>query len=181
MHIILAYLRDSLTFIRQVAIHMMDYVDAATTNILSPGILPSGRLRNMLRHIESELPLVMHLPISSDNTLHFYWYLSTHDLIADRQFLLLIHVPIQNSAQKLQIYDVFSLPVPYSNLLAQYKINHKYTGVTYDETKAVALTGSSTEPVSMQTDSSTGKMCHSNPLQTHHHDLQPYMLNMTKQ
>ena len=57
---------------RQVAIHMMDYVDVATTNVLSPGILPVEDLRNMLRHIESELPAMMHLPISSDNTLHFY-------------------------------------------------------------------------------------------------------------
>ena len=75
---------------------MMDYVDAATTKVLPPDILPVEDLRNMLRHIESELPSTMHLPISSDNTLHFYHYLSTHVLIADRQFLLLIDMPIQN-------------------------------------------------------------------------------------
>ena len=46
--------------------------------------------------IQSELSLMMHITISSDNTLHFYWYLRTHVLIADRQFLLLIHVSIQN-------------------------------------------------------------------------------------
>ena len=92
---------------REVAIHMMDYVDAATTNVLSPDILPVEDLRNMLRHKESELPSMMHLPISSDNTLHFYWYLSTHILIADRQFLHLIGVPIQNRAQQLQIYEFF--------------------------------------------------------------------------
>ena len=40
MHTTLAYLRDSLTYMRQVAIHMMDYVDAATTNMLSLDILP---------------------------------------------------------------------------------------------------------------------------------------------
>ena len=40
MYNILAYLRDSLTYMRQIAIHMMDYVHAATTNILSPDILP---------------------------------------------------------------------------------------------------------------------------------------------
>ena len=51
---ILAYLRDPLTYVRQVAIHMMDYVDAATTNALSPDILPVEDLRNILRHIESE-------------------------------------------------------------------------------------------------------------------------------
>ena len=83
---------------------------------------------------------MMNLLISLDNTLHFYCYLSTHVLIADRQFLLLIDVPIQNRTQQLQIYEVFSLPVPHSNLSAEYKVNYKYIGVTYDETKAVAIT-----------------------------------------
>ena len=78
MHTILAYLRDSITYMRQVAIHRMDYVDAATTNILSPDIFPVEDLRNMLRHIESDLPSTMHLPISLDDTLHFYKYLNTH-------------------------------------------------------------------------------------------------------
>ena len=62
---------------RQVAIHTMDCVDAATTNILSPDILPVEDLISMLRHIESELPSTMHLPISLDNTLNFYRYLNT--------------------------------------------------------------------------------------------------------
>ena len=57
---------------RQVAIHMMNYVGAATTNVLSPDTFPVEDLRNMLRHIEFELPSMMHLPISLDNTLHFY-------------------------------------------------------------------------------------------------------------
>ena len=50
---------------RQVAIHMMNYVDAATTNILSPDILPVEDPRNMLRYRESELPLTMHTCIDS--------------------------------------------------------------------------------------------------------------------
>ena len=98
MYILLAYLRDSLIYMREVAMHIMNYVDAATTNILSPDILPVEDLRNMVRHIESELPSTMHLPISLDDTLYFYWYLSTHVLIAKEQFLLLINVPIQNRA-----------------------------------------------------------------------------------
>ena len=72
MHNILAYLRGSLTYMRQVTIHTMDYVDAATTNVLSPDIFPVADLRSMLKHIESALPSTMHLPISSDNTFHFH-------------------------------------------------------------------------------------------------------------
>ena len=48
----------------------MDYVGAAMTNILSADILPGEEFRSMLRHIISQVPSVMHLPISSDNTLH---------------------------------------------------------------------------------------------------------------
>ena len=140
MCIILAYLRDSFTYMRQVAIHMADYVDAATTNVLSPDILPVEDLRNILRHIESELPSMMHLPISSNNTLHFYQYLNTHVLIVDGQLSLLIDVSIKNRGQQLQIYEVFCLPVPHSNLSAEYKVNYKYIGVTCDEAKAVAIT-----------------------------------------
>ena len=140
MHTILAYLGVSLTYMRQVAIHIMDYVDVATTNMLSPDRLPVEDLRNMLRNIESELHPMMHLPISLDNTLQFYHHLNTHVLIADGQFLLLIDVPIQHRAQQLQIYEVFSLPVPHGNLSAEYKFNYKYIGVIYDRTKAVAIT-----------------------------------------
>ena len=81
----------------------------------------------------------MHLLVSLDNTLHIYWCLSTHVLMADRQFLLLIDVPIQNRAQQLQVYEIFSLPVPCSNLSAQHKIKYKYIGVAYDETEAFAI------------------------------------------
>ena len=106
---------------------------------MSPDILPVEDLRNMIQHIESELSSTMYLPISLHDTLHFYQYLNTHVLIAEGQFLLLIIVLIQNRAQQLQIYEVCNLPVLHSNISAQYKINHRYIGVTYDETKAVAI------------------------------------------
>ena len=79
----------------------MDYVDAVTTGIFSPHVLPVEDLRKMLLHIEETLPSTMHLPISSEDALHFYTYLSIHILIADEQFLLLIDVPIQVCAQQL--------------------------------------------------------------------------------
>ena len=83
---------------------------------------------------------MMHLPISWDNTLNFYQYLSMHVLITGRQFFFLNDVPIPNRAKQLQIYEIFCLPVAHSNLSVQYKINHNNIGVTYDETKAVTIT-----------------------------------------
>ena len=111
----------------------------ATTNILSPDVFPVEDHRSILSHTEYELPSTMHLPLSSDDTLHFYWCLNTNVLIAEGQFLLLIYVLIQNRAQQLQIYEVFNLPVLHGNLSAQYKINLRYIGVTFDETKAVVI------------------------------------------
>ena len=92
--------------------HTMDYIDAATTGILSPHVLPIEDLRMMLLYIGEALPLTMHLSVSSEDTLHFYRYLCTHVLIAEEQFLLLINVPIQDHAQQLEIYEVFNLAIP---------------------------------------------------------------------
>ena len=75
-HTILAYLRDCLMYIRQVATHIMDYINAAMTKHVVTNILPAEELRNM--YIKSQQPSIMHLPISLDDTLHFYQYLKTH-------------------------------------------------------------------------------------------------------
>ena len=119
--------------------HPMDYIDTATTGILLPHVLPVEDLREMLMHIEVELPSAMHLPVSLDDTLHFYRYLSTHVLVAAEQFLLLIDVPIQDHAQQLVIYQVFNLLIPQGNLSAHYDINTKYLGISSDEMKAIKI------------------------------------------
>ena len=66
---VLANLWDSLSYIRTVSMHTMDYIDAATTGTLSPHILPITDLQQMLSHIEETLPPTMHLPESSEDTL----------------------------------------------------------------------------------------------------------------
>ena len=139
IHSILANLRDSLYYMRQVSMHARDYIDAAPTGILSPHVLPVEDLRKMLVHIEEALPSTMQLPVSPEDTLHFYRYLHIHILIADKQFLLLNDVPIQDQAQQLEIYEVFNLVVPHRNLSAIYNIGSKYLGIIYDKTKAVEI------------------------------------------
>ena len=110
---VLANLQDSLSYIRTIPMHTMDYVDAAMTRTLLPHVLPIMDLKKMLVHIEETLPPTLHLPISSEDTLHFYRYLCTHVLIAYKQFLLLIDVPIQDRSQQLSIYRIFTLDIPY--------------------------------------------------------------------
>ena len=81
---VLANLCSSLSYIKSVSMHVMDYVDAATTGTLSPHILPTADLKQMLSHIEESLATTVHLPVLSEDTLHFYRYLCTHVLIANR-------------------------------------------------------------------------------------------------
>ena len=124
---------------REVAIHTMYYIDVATTGILSPHVLPMEDLKKCYLHIEETLPSTMHLPISSEDDLHFYRYLCTHVLIADEKFLLLISVPMQDCAQQLEIYEVFNLAIPHGNFSVPYNICNRYLGITHDETKAVEI------------------------------------------
>ena len=93
---VFANLHDSLNYIQMVSTHTMEYINAATSVTLSPHVLPVIDLQRMLQHIADTLPPTLHLPISPGDTLHFYRYLCTHILIENKQFLLLIDVPIQD-------------------------------------------------------------------------------------
>ena len=83
---VFANLYDSLSYIRMVSTQTMNYIKAATSGTLSPHMLSVTDLQKMLMHIEEPLPLTLHLPVSSDDTLHIYRYLHTHVLIANKQF-----------------------------------------------------------------------------------------------
>ena len=74
----------------------MEYIDTATSGTLSGHVLPIIDLQRMLQHIADTLPPTLHLLISPEDTLHFYRYLCTHILIKNKQFLLLIDIPIQD-------------------------------------------------------------------------------------
>ena len=117
----------------------MDYIDTATTGILSPHTLPVQDLRKMLKYIEETLPSMMHLPIFPEETLHSYRYLHTHVLIADEQFLLLIDMPTQDCAQQVEIYEIFNLDIPHGNYLLHYNIENKYLGIKLDENSAIEI------------------------------------------
>ena len=135
----LANLRDCLHFMKELANHILEYIDTATTGTLTPHLILVPDLQKMLYQIESELPPNMHLPIPSSDPLHFYRYLRTHVLVEENQFLLLIDVPIQDRAQQIQIYKIINLPVPVGNYSMRYTMNNKYIGVTCDRTKAMDI------------------------------------------
>ena len=139
MRSVFANLSDSLHYLRTVSIHTMEYINAVTSSILSPHVLPIMDLQNMLRHIADTLPPTLHLPISPEDILHFYRYLHTHILIENKQSLLLIDIPIQDRDQQITVHQVFTLDIPYGNYSAHYDMNTRYFGVTKDVTMGVEL------------------------------------------
>ena len=79
------------------------------------------------------------IPVSSEDTLHYYRYLCTHIIIANRQFLLLIDVPIQDQMQQISIYRIFALDIPHGNFTAHYEVDTNYPGITWYKTMAVEI------------------------------------------
>ena len=136
---VFANLHDSMHYLCTLSTHTMDYIDATTSGILSPHVLPVVDLQKMLQHIADTLPPTLHLPILPVDTLHFYRYLRTHVLIKNKQFLLLINIPIQDRTCQITIHQVFTLNIPHGNYSARYNINTRYFGVTTDAKMGLEL------------------------------------------
>ena len=136
---VFANLHNSLHYLQTVSTHTMEYSNAATSGILSPHVLPVVDLQKMLQHIDDTLPPTLHLPISPEDNLHFYRYLCTHVLIENKQFLLLIDIPIQDRACQITVHQVFTMDIPHGNYSAHYDINTRYFRVTKYATMAVEL------------------------------------------
>ena len=134
----------------------MDYIDTTTSGILSPHVLPVAYLQKMLHHIADTLLPTLHLPISPEDTLHFYRYLHTHILIENKQFLLLVDIPIQDRARQITVHQVFTLDIPHGNYSAHYDINTRYFGVTKDTTMGVELSTAQFQTCQ----EASGQFCH---------------------
>ena len=98
----------------------------------------------------------LHLPMSPEDTLHFYRYLCTHVLIENKQFLLLIDIPIQDRVHQITIHQVFTLDIPHGNYSAHYDVNTRYFGVKKDATMGLELSSTQFETCQQ----ANGKFCH---------------------
>ena len=117
----------------------MDYIYAATTGTLSPHILPIMDLKKMLPTQKKPYHPHYIYQFLQRITLHFYQCLCMHVLIANKQFLLLIDIPIQDQSQQLSIYKIFTLDIFHGKFTACYDINTQYLRITQDETMAVDI------------------------------------------
>ena len=61
---VFANLHHSIHYLHTLSTHTKHYIDATTSGILSPHVLPVADLQKMLQHIADTLPPSLHLPIS---------------------------------------------------------------------------------------------------------------------
>ena len=85
-----------------------------------------------------------------------YRYLHTHVLLENKQFILLIDIPIQNRFHQITVHQVFTLDIPYGNYSVHYDINTRYFEVTKDVTMRVELTATQFQ-ICQQ---ANGQFCH---------------------
>ena len=86
----------------------------------------------------------------------------THVLIENKQFLLLVDIPIQDRACQITVHEVFTLDIPHRNYSAHYDINTRYFGVTEDATMGLELSTAQFQTCQQ----ANGQFCHiSTPFQ----------------
>ena len=129
----------------------------ATSGILSPHVLPMSQI---YRRCSNTLltpylqPYTYQFPLKTPYI--FTGTCITHVLIENKQFLLLIDIPIQDRAQQITVHQVFTLYIPYGNYSAYYNIDIRYFGVTKDATMGVELSPTQFQ-ICQQTN---GQFCH---------------------
>ena len=88
-------------------------VDMLSTGSLTPGIISSNELRQALLEISNQLPNGLNLPIDPLTHLwEFYKAIACATTIIDDKLLIILHIPLVNQADQLEIYEVFNLPLP---------------------------------------------------------------------
>ena len=93
---VFANLHDSVNYIRMVSTHTMDYINAATSGTLSPHVLPVMDLQRMLK-THSRYPTTYTTPTNFTRRYPTFLQISLYShLIENKQFLLLIDVPIHD-------------------------------------------------------------------------------------
>ena len=126
---VFANLRDSLNYIQTVSAHTMDYIDAATSGTLSPACLTShGFMKDAVTYSRYLATYATFTSLTRLFPTFLQIPMHSHVLIENKQFLLLIDVPIQDREGQITIHEILTLSIPHGNYSACYNINTKYLG-----------------------------------------------------
>ena len=137
---VFANLHDSIHYLHTLSTHTKDYINATTSGMLSPHVLPVADLWKMpTAHCRQPTSYSAPANITSGHPTLLQVSVHTHVLIENKQFLLLIDIPIQDRAHQITIHQVFTLDIPHGNYSARYDINTQYFGVTKDATMGLEL------------------------------------------
>ena len=121
---------------------LRDKLSEALQGKVTPHLLPPERLSNIVHDIQDHLEANIRLPFPHFEALEqFYRVLQCSVLPAQTGFLLLTHIPLQDTISSFDIYAVQTLPIPYrdSQIISKYQIENKYFAISMDHTKIAFL------------------------------------------
>ena len=89
-------------------------VDSLASGKLTPGVISPSELQSILMEISSQLPSMLQLPVNPQGDLwSFYQSVKCDTLIDNNKILIILDIPLVNQAEKMDIFKVINLPLPY--------------------------------------------------------------------
>ena len=128
-------------------------VDSLSTGKLTPGVISPQALRNALIEIGLHLPTMLQLPMNpQDDLWTFYQTVKCDTIIDNNKILIMLNIPLINQAEKMDIYKVINLPLPFyesngdkskkeeSSMIAYYNLETKLFAIDHSRTRYSLLT-----------------------------------------
>ena len=112
---------------------------------LTPTVVPPHQMRMLLESLGKKIPRDLELPINLGRNLwDLYQTLPCQAMLDQNQIFIFIKIPLLHRTNKLSIYKVHNIPVPFSMdnnaHVAKYKLEADGIGVNQDQTYLTLLT-----------------------------------------
>ena len=123
-------------------------VDSLAAGKLAPGVISPDKLHQALVEISLHLPSMLQLPINPQNDLWtFYQTVKCDTIVDDNKILIILNIPLVNQAEKMDIYKIINLPLPYiqtskdenvgknNNMVARYDLEAQVFAIDHTRTR----------------------------------------------
>ena len=136
--------------IGQSLIILLEYVraqlDMLSQGHLSPSVVTSDHLRELLLRIQTELPQHYRLPVDPVRELsRYYCALAGVTILEDSKLLAYVSVPLLERGSMYEIYEVINIPSPYPweerkcGIVTGYKVETEFIALIPERTKFMLL------------------------------------------
>ena len=88
-------------------------IDTLSSGRLTPGVISSKELRDILLDISNNLPKDLNLLINPSTQLwDYYRTITCTTTMIENKIMIILHIPLANQVDRLEIFEVINLPLP---------------------------------------------------------------------